>query len=587
MAGSALPEVIYGDDNDVMFDPDAGTGQVRCVTAEPVCTGSFQLTGLTLKESQSYPQISGDPGDYIGYSIGDNNSITFEIHSAPDGSRLPSGFYDWWFEPRIIGNVTFNGVEGDGYIHVIADLTNSEELYAEFSPSEINFSVEPGFLGTLEETINVNARYYSDNRYANTAFISAYTTELVSAMSPEGANLSGTDPMQFINVIQTADGQLNVCITPGNMLQGTYVWRLSTIVTGDYTTCDSDDVYITVNVTGYASADDIYIEYEPQGFYAKIEEGYSRMTPQKINVKGTTNAGVVALVKVEDVDVSDAGFGEVDYSDHIVCTVSNEGDVIEISALPGIPAGEYIFYIFPTVTHMGTPVSTSEFSISLDVAEFDEDGIAGVNLDPYEIYIETEEGVQSPLSEPIKLTAYTKEQTVVDVDWLGADFAWDEAEGERDYREYLEPVVNGDEISFRLLPGIPAGQYSWTLMPVLNTDRDYSVDEFNVTAYVAPRQGPQPVTITGLRYANGAVTIAWAESPGAEGYKVYRRVDGGSWTTIKKNTTETTFTDTNVTPGTKYYYVVRSHIGGVYSGGVSETTKSITIPAEPQPVTIT
>jgi fibronectin type 3 domain-containing protein len=311
------------------------------------------------------------------------------------------------------------------------------------------------------------------------------------------------------------------------------------------------------------------------------------MTPQKINVKGTTNAGVVALVKVEDVDVSDAGFGEVDYSDHIVCSVSDEGDVIEISALPGIPAGEYIFYIFPTVTHMGTPVSTSEFSISLDVAEFDEDGIASVNLDPYEIYIETEEGVQSPLSEPIKLTAYTKEQTAVDVDWLGADFAWDEAEGERDYREYLEPVVNGDEISFRLLPGIPAGQYSWTLMPVLNTDRDYSVDEFNVTAYVAPRQGPQPVTITGLRYANGAVTIAWAESPGAEGYKVYRRVDGGSWTTIKKNTTETTVTDTNVTPGTKYYYVVRSHIGGVYSGGVSETAKSITIPNEPQPVTIT
>ncbi len=96
--------------------------------------------------------------------------------------------------------------------------------------------------------------------------------------------------------------------------------------------------------------------------------------------------------------------------------------------------------------------------------------------------------------------------------------------------------------------------------------------EFHFTGSVTP----QPVTITSLEYANGAVNISWAASPGAEGYKVYRKVSGGSWTSIKKDTTETTFTDTNVTAGTKYYYVVRAHIAGVYGSGVSETTKSIT-----------
>ncbi len=99
---------------------------------------------------------------------------------------------------------------------------------------------------------------------------------------------------------------------------------------------------------------------------------------------------------------------------------------------------------------------------------------------------------------------------------------------------------------------------------------------------------PMAVTINSLSYANGAVAISWDAPPAADGYKVYRKVAGGSWTTIKKNTTETSFTDTNVTAGTKYYYVVRSHIGGVYNTGWTATVQSITIPASaPQPVTIT
>ncbi|MBQ1375190.1 MAG: leucine-rich repeat protein, partial [Clostridia bacterium] len=96
--------------------------------------------------------------------------------------------------------------------------------------------------------------------------------------------------------------------------------------------------------------------------------------------------------------------------------------------------------------------------------------------------------------------------------------------------------------------------------------------EFHFTGSVTP----QPVTITSLEYADGAVTIEWEASPGAESYRVYRKQTGGSWKTIKQSTTETTFTDSGVTEGETYWYVVRSQIGGVYNDGWSATAQSIT-----------
>ncbi len=98
---------------------------------------------------------------------------------------------------------------------------------------------------------------------------------------------------------------------------------------------------------------------------------------------------------------------------------------------------------------------------------------------------------------------------------------------------------------------------------------------------------PKPVTITGLRYADGKVSVNWSAVSGVDGYRVFRKTDGGSWARINNNTTATTLTDPNVTPGTKYYYVVRSQVGGVYNTGWAATAQSITIPnAQPAPVTI-
>ena len=99
---------------------------------------------------------------------------------------------------------------------------------------------------------------------------------------------------------------------------------------------------------------------------------------------------------------------------------------------------------------------------------------------------------------------------------------------------------------------------------------------------------PEPVTITDIRCANGAVSLAWNTVPGADGYRLYRKTGSGKWTTIVSSTTATSYTDTTVTEGKTYTYTLRSVKGGGWSTGYNDTAKSIKVEATvPEPVTIT
>ena len=72
----------------------------------------------------------------------------------------------------------------------------------------------------------------------------------------------------------------------------------------------------------------------------------------------------------------------------------------------------------------------------------------------------------------------------------------------------------------------------------------------------------------------GSVTLTWSAVPGATNYIVQRAGNSGGPYSPIANTTATTYTDTNVTPGMTYFYVVSaSNAGGVgpHSGEVSAT----------------
>jgi hypothetical protein len=79
------------------------------------------------------------------------------------------------------------------------------------------------------------------------------------------------------------------------------------------------------------------------------------------------------------------------------------------------------------------------------------------------------------------------------------------------------------------------------------------------STYVAPPAVPIPAAPTGLTATASStqVSLTWNTVSGATSYNVKRSTtSGGPYTTIQSNVTTTSFTNTGLTNGTTYYYVV-------------------------------
>jgi len=98
----------------------------------------------------------------------------------------------------------------------------------------------------------------------------------------------------------------------------------------------------------------------------------------------------------------------------------------------------------------------------------------------------------------------------------------------------------------------------------------------------ATPEPPVPSAPTGLTATAGNATVglSWTASSGATSYKVYRGTTSGgeSATPIATNVASTTYTDSTVTNGTKYYYKVAAVNGG---GTSSMSTEASATPQSP------
>jgi hypothetical protein len=100
--------------------------------------------------------------------------------------------------------------------------------------------------------------------------------------------------------------------------------------------------------------------------------------------------------------------------------------------------------------------------------------------------------------------------------------------------------------------------------------------EVNATPYLPPPDGL--VATAG----NGVVILSWSPSIGAAGYNVFRSsVNGGPYATFASNITTTTYSDTAVTNGVTYYYVLSALTPGGTQSGISaqvSATPLVSIP---------
>ena len=126
--------------------------------------------------------------------------------------------------------------------------------------------------------------------------------------------------------------------------------------------------------------------------------------------------------------------------------------------------------------------------------------------------------------------------------------------------QFNDPYLNGSLDDFRI--------YSQTM----------SASQVTALATVLP--APEGLAATA---GNGQVALSWNAVSGTDGYSVKRATtSGGPYTTLQANVAGTSFTDTGVTNGTTYYYVVSaSNLGGESINSTEVSATPLASPAVP------
>ncbi len=146
---------------------------------------------------------------------------------------------------------------------------------------------------------------------------------------------------------------------------------------------------------------------------------------------------------------------------------------------------------------------------------------------------------------------------------------WSEVEGATGYRVYRRTVnADGTTSSWKYLSKkITALTYSDTTAKS-GTTYEYAVRVYSdggnsdlysekEIVYLSIPEFSATATVKGVK-------ISWDKVTGATGYKIFRKVKGGSWKTIKTVSSSTTsYTDTTASSGKKIYYAVKA-INGSY-----------------------
>src|SRR6202035_1354179 len=97
---------------------------------------------------------------------------------------------------------------------------------------------------------------------------------------------------------------------------------------------------------------------------------------------------------------------------------------------------------------------------------------------------------------------------------------------------------------------------------------------------------PPPANLTATA-GNGQVGLSWSASSGATSYNVKRSTtNGGPYTTIGSPTT-TGYTDTGLTNGTTYYYVVSAVNAAGESANSSQVSATPRLAVPPPPANLT
>ncbi len=155
---------------------------------------------------------------------------------------------------------------------------------------------------------------------------------------------------------------------------------------------------------------------------------------------------------------------------------------------------------------------------------------------------------------------------------VGKYESWRDPDGDGTFNKTITGNYNG---AWNVHVFLPSGN-------VLLSDMKSGTFIFRVDPVASPGASSGLAATPG----NGQVSLTWAAATGATGYGVHRgTASGGPYTTVKSNIVGTGYTDTGLTNGTTYYYVVTAT--NAEGEGASSNQASATPQASITPVTVT
>lgn len=200
----------------------------------------------------------------------------------------------------------------------------------------------------------------------------------------------------------------------------------------------------------------------------------------------------------------------------------------------------------------------------------------------------TAENVNAAVSAPtnLKVTEYSDK---------AAKLSWSKVAGVTGYLVYYSTdnsnftklkTINSQSTTSYTVGGLTAGKaYYFALISYTDINGKITKSErtssLKITA-TSSSSVPVPSNLKAAEYSNSAIKLTWTKASDVTGYYVYRSTDGKKYSKIKTLTAyTTTYTNTSLTAGQKYYYSIASYkntsTGAVAIGPKSSAVNALTI----------
>ena len=175
-------------------------------------------------------------------------------------------------------------------------------------------------------------------------------------------------------------------------------------------------------------------------------------------------------------------------------------------------------------------------------------------------------------------------------DSAGILVTWKAASGAHTYQVYRKTASDGwklvakniSDTEWKDTSAVKGTTYTYTVRAVADdgTTRGACDTRGKSAAVTKASTTPANVTMGTAKAGKKGITVTWSYAAEAKTYNVYRQVAGEkTWTAVAKNVNGKSWTDTKVTKGTKYTYMVRGvsangkALSRSYTATVSATAK--------------